>query len=424
MPPITALVVALPPAAPDPDGDVGALAPQPAAMARRAAYEPSCISLARTAGRIVVVRIGLERAKHGPVPPPLRFGAIAPQTRIPTNDWENPAQSGECRNRATSSGGPTTGLGYTAVSMVPAMTFAAVVGVKDEVELIGPSVRHLRRIGVDRIIVCDVGSTDGTLDVLEAERRLGGLDVTHVDPAVVVDYESASRHDLALAKESGADWVLFLDADEFVLPRTGRLRDSRDLMHAGVIVMDRFNVMVPAPVGIGGYVAPVMCPIGYDKLLLLTNRVDPLTPTLGPSRMKQYLADNPDVPMITVAAGPKVLARPASLRGVSPGGHDVETAPGTERVIATDLIVAHVAFSTLARFERKVTNIRAEIEKHPAFFAGDYAWHWRQWSEMTAPGAIAAEFERQLADESTLRRWRREGIVQSAAEIFQALAEE
>jgi hypothetical protein len=303
------------------------------------------------------------------------------------------------------------------------MTFAAVVGVKDEVELIGPSVRHLRRIGVDHIIVCDVGSTDGTLDVLEAERRVGGLIVKHVDPAVVIDYESASRHDLALAKETGADWVLFLDADEFVLPKTGRLSDCRDLIRAGVIVMDRFNVMVPVPDGIGGYVAPVMCPIGYDNLLLLTNRVDELTLTLGPSRMKQYLAENPDVPMITVAAGPKVLARPDSLCGVKPGGHDVDALPGTERVIATDLIVAHFAFSTLARFERKVTNIRAEIEKHPAFFAGDYAWHWRQWAGMTAPGEIAAEFERQLADESTLRRWRQEGFVQSAAEIFRSLTQ-
>ncbi len=50
------------------------------------------------------------------------------------------------------------------------MRIAANLGVKDEVELIERSVAHLRAIGVDLIIACDLGSTDGTLEILEKHR--------------------------------------------------------------------------------------------------------------------------------------------------------------------------------------------------------------------------------------------------------------
>ena len=44
---------------------------------------------------------------------------------------------------------------------------AAYLGVKDEVELIEPCIAHLRSIGVEHIMACDMSSTDGTAEVLE-----------------------------------------------------------------------------------------------------------------------------------------------------------------------------------------------------------------------------------------------------------------
>jgi len=52
-------------------------------------------------------------------------------------------------------------------SMNRNFTIAAFLGVKDEVELIERSILHLRAIGVDKIIVCDMVSTDSTLEILE-----------------------------------------------------------------------------------------------------------------------------------------------------------------------------------------------------------------------------------------------------------------
>jgi hypothetical protein len=47
----------------------------------------------------------------------------------------------------------------------------------DEVELIGPCLDHLNRIGVFDIIVHDMGSTDGTRDILRSREgaHLRGL---------------------------------------------------------------------------------------------------------------------------------------------------------------------------------------------------------------------------------------------------------
>lgn len=50
------------------------------------------------------------------------------------------------------------------------LRIAAYLGVKDEVELIERSIDHLRAIGVDYIMACDMSSTDGTAELLEKYR--------------------------------------------------------------------------------------------------------------------------------------------------------------------------------------------------------------------------------------------------------------
>lgn len=52
------------------------------------------------------------------------------------------------------------------------------VGVLNEAGIIGPCVEHLRTVDVDGIVVFDLGSTDGTRDVLAG---LEGRDLKVVD---------------------------------------------------------------------------------------------------------------------------------------------------------------------------------------------------------------------------------------------------
>ncbi|MEZ5288957.1 MAG: glycosyltransferase family 2 protein [Vicinamibacterales bacterium] len=287
------------------------------------------------------------------------------------------------------------------------MTFGAVLGVKDEVELIGPSIAHLRAIGVDAIAVSDFGSTDGTLDVLSDERRMGDVTITHVDPDVVYDYDTCSANDIAQAHRTGADWVLFLDADEFFVPAQGSLRHCRGLSKADVLVLDRYNVVTSAT----HLHMPVdLSPATYEALRLFTRQV---------ADFQAVMAREPDVPFISIRPGPKVMARRAVAADVAPGGHDVSAAgEPLRRVAADDLIVAHVPFTTMGRFERKVANIRREMIRHPRYFDGEFAWHWRRWAEMTAPGVLEGEFARQVTSHEALRCLEDAGLVRTAARLF------
>jgi hypothetical protein len=153
----------------------------------------------------------------------------------------------------------------------------------------------------------------------------------------------------------------------------------------------------------------VLAPKYYNRLQLLTRRVP---------HFQQFVERHPEEPFITVAPGHKVIGRLAHAAAITPGGHDLTPAsPQTRRIVAPDIVVAHVAFSTWSRFERKVANIRSEIVRHPALFIGEYAWHWRRWAGL-GDRELRREFECQRASAERLIQWQNAGYLQTAAEVL------
>jgi glycosyltransferase involved in cell wall biosynthesis len=283
---------------------------------------------------------------------------------------------------------------------------AAILGVRDEVELIGASIAHLQRIGVDHVCVVDYGSTDGTLDIVRAAQRTGAVSLSHANPDIVVDYAASSDHDLAIARATGAEWVFPVDPDEFWLPATGSLRTSAIFGDADVVIVGRYNVALTDR---GLSMPRVIEPSQYHRLELFTRRVP---------HFRRFIAEHPDVPFITVAPGRKAVGRLAKVAAILPGGHDLASkAPDALRQVARDVVVAHLPFTTWTRFVRKVADIRDELNRHPALFEGDYAWHWRRWAELDE-GGLRLEFQRQVANRARLAEWRDEGILQTAADLL------
>src|SRR4051794_31649606 len=91
--------------------------------------------------------------------------------------------------------------------------------VRDEVDIVAAMVEHHLAQGVDLLIVTDNASVDGTTEVLEAYAAHGRVELHH-DPvhlkqqgAVVTGMARRAR------TQHRADWVLNLDADEFLAPR-------------------------------------------------------------------------------------------------------------------------------------------------------------------------------------------------------------
>ncbi|WP_223694581.1 glycosyltransferase family 2 protein [Leifsonia poae] len=87
--------------------------------------------------------------------------------------------------------------------------------VRDEADVIGQMVEHHLAQGVDRIIVTDNGSVDGTREILADERWADRLDVRD-DPRHLKQQHTTVT---AMARDAfelyGADWVINADADEF-----------------------------------------------------------------------------------------------------------------------------------------------------------------------------------------------------------------
>ena len=291
--------------------------------------------------------------------------------------------------------------------MAEAMRIAAYVGVKDEVELVEATIKHLQAIGVDEVIVCDMMSTDGTFEVLK-KLQSDEVRVTQMSDLDYSDLQTESQRIVDLVSGSSADWVVFLDADEYWIPATGSLKDCAALATSDVLSVARYNV----PLGPRGPMRPdVLAPARYDELLLVVDAIPDF---------KSHLRDNPSTPWSRGVPMAKAMARRNLVRHVETGCHDVRGPEGVSlrRARPADLLIAHLPFTTLSRFERKVANIRRHFDVHDAIVLGDMAWHWRRWLAVAEQGSLEDEFQQQVFAPEVLTQLRDEGAVRSAAEIF------
>jgi glycosyltransferase involved in cell wall biosynthesis len=109
---------------------------------------------------------------------------------------------------------------------------AAVMMVRDEQDVIGYTLDHLRAEGVDHAIVADNLSVDGTRSILESF----GDFVTIVDDPEVGYYQDTKTTRLAdQALHMGAEWVLPCDADELFYSTAGTLAEFFAVHPADVV---------------------------------------------------------------------------------------------------------------------------------------------------------------------------------------------
>jgi hypothetical protein len=293
------------------------------------------------------------------------------------------------------------------------MRIAAHLGVKDELELIEGTIAHLRMIGVDHIIVCDACSTDGTAEILERYRspEFQVLQLPNDTPSLL--WNSSN---LELIRRADADWMLFLDADERWTPASGDLRrHAAGLVDADVVLVDRFNV----PLGPSGPWCPEEPVAGrLDELMLFANP----GPEARGIKMRARLADDPSLAWIRGVPAPKVMVRPERIAEVPDGTHHIvgTEGPPLRHAKAADLLIAHLALTTWERFARKVANIAQLFSEHPEYRDQISAWHWSRWLTLSENGGLEAEFQRSILPRQELVELHRQGIVQSAAEVFRS----
>jgi hypothetical protein len=291
------------------------------------------------------------------------------------------------------------------------MIVAANIGVIDEVELIERHLRHLQAIGVDRIVVTDTGSTDGTVEILQAFADRGEIVLLRVGREHPDALQFANRMLRYTLDEIRPDWILFGDADEFHVPRTGSLRETLDAATADVLGVPRFNV----PVCATGPLWPAdLGPAHHAGLQLIVRQIaDP----------QGRLQADPRTPWIMGRILPKVIARADAVRaGIRMGGHRPlpQGGPAPMPAQTTEVLIAHLAISGRERFLRKLDNIRLLFASVEDRFPPSEAWHWRRWLRLAEQGRAGEEYERQVFDGATLTALQAAGTVMSAAEWFAA----
>jgi len=290
---------------------------------------------------------------------------------------------------------------------------AAHVGLKDEAELVEPCLEQLYAIGVDYIVATDMGSRDGSVEILRTRTdstRFRLVECDDREPGALSDWMARSTR---LMRESGADWAVFLDADELLLPREGDLRRCLANVDADVLLVDRFNV----PLTDEGLDLPCpLMPWSYGQLSLV---VDPVP------ELELQVDANPPIPWSRGVPIPKAIVRPGSIHEVMVGGHDAVGLEGVplRRERARDMVMAHLPFTTRERFETKVTNIGRALQSDKKFFEG-IAWHWKRWAAAWERGELDEEFRRQVFTPELMRQLRADGAVVTVPEWFARCAQE
>ena len=282
------------------------------------------------------------------------------------------------------------------------MTIAAHLGVLDEVGLIRPCIDHLRNIGVDEFIVCDMGSTDGTAEILRSEE---GKDFKILWSSNEEPGDVWLRRNTEAVATSRASWIVLLDADEFPLPAGGDLRRALASFDAQIVEVPRFNV-VQGPAGL--HMPMRLSPENYASVELYV-KSDP--------DFRKKLAVDTTLYWLRFVPVPKVIVRPAVVRQLKYGMHDIIPKEGVpvRRVAASNIVTAHVALSDFDRFARKLDNVRDMYRLHEGQLPPNFAWHWRRWVELADQGDLRKEFDRSILSHSDLAALRADGTIRSAA---------
>jgi glycosyltransferase involved in cell wall biosynthesis len=102
------------------------------------------------------------------------------------------------------------------------MKLVAVSRVRNEADIIEAFVRH-HAVYFGKLIVLDDGSSDGTYEALQSLRAEGLPLVVLQAPAVGYEQSRYMTRLLRIAVDQfGADWIVPLDADEFIEPEAGK----------------------------------------------------------------------------------------------------------------------------------------------------------------------------------------------------------
>jgi hypothetical protein len=280
------------------------------------------------------------------------------------------------------------------------MRITASIGVIDEIECLESCVDYHASIGIDTFVITDLGSTDGTGEVL---RRLARRENVRVLEAGQNMAESAwpaamQRHAYECFQP---DYIVYIDPDEFWLPAAGKL--SAVCGESDVIVPARYNVIPDARLAAGDW--RMHDPL--DQRIVFRERL-----RWSPGQQLDFRT-----PIVRYAPGPKVMHR-AVPAAIARGWHAVHSELLQKTVSPRDLVILHFPVSTYDRFRRKVVNAARHLEENRDHLKPGEAWHWRIYVQAHQDGLLRESYDCQVFSEEQIASFLRDGIACMACDLF------
>jgi methyltransferase family protein/glycosyl transferase family 2 len=251
------------------------------------------------------------------------------------------------------------------------MQLWALMIVRNEADILALNVLHHLSAGVDRFLIVDNGSADGTALVLERLARERPV-------RWMVERGPARQSEIltVLAREAylaGADWVLPIDADEFWWSDTGTLRTELRNSHAGALRVDVINFVQRRS-------QETFSPRDLSHL----NRRPPSQ--VGPVERAPDLVERREIGFVEMMYPPKWVSRATIALGIEEGNHEAFDLAG-DRLPAQHLVCLHAPLRCRAVLAAKS---QAADGMHGLY--KDRWWHVRRWQDLAEAGLLDEEW--------------------------------
>ncbi|MCL2594514.1 MAG: glycosyltransferase family 2 protein [Promicromonosporaceae bacterium] len=258
--------------------------------------------------------------------------------------------------------------------------------VRDEVDVVGANIAHHLDQGAAHVLVTDLGSTDGTVEIIESYARRGLATLIQEPGDEFRQAQWVTAMARRAATEHGADWVINLDGDEFWVPkdRSRRLVDVLAELpdEVGMVRAWRQDLVGFPSRGAGFTDWPRR--LRWRNLNTVSERGRPL--------------------------GPKVCHRADSQVEVPMGNHSA-AGPRLGRLADDEpILILHAQLRSWAQFSRKIAVGGAALAANTELDAA-VGWHWRADYERLQDGTLERTYRDRCLSVGRLLRGLRAGTL-------------
>ena len=285
-----------------------------------------------------------------------------------------------------------------------AMTILA----RDEADIIEDNIRFHASAGVDKFVVTDNASLDGTREILEKLSK--EFDVKIFDePSHTIDQDRwVSRMADWLKENNACDWIINNDADEFWLTdsdnlRTGVLEALRSSANdTGVLICSRQNMIASKET------------TARQDYIFYQNNFAVLKNMIPDCGGTEWSVKSGNI-VIRKLPG-KVITRVEGLKSIGMGNHGASHLGS--RAECSNIEIFHYPIRSYEQFQKKVVNYGSSLEKNERFSL-NISSHLRHWYECHKDGILREQYDLFVLPEQELVDLQKKNILKNDSRILE-----